>query len=228
MIATSGFTSETKLGFELPPIVVGALEGFSDDIVCYSLDDKNGSRAVILVDEESVLFKYSFTPTLVALHGFGRSGKDTFGKILVSEYSFTRFCFGDIIKRQLDNVIRAAFGCSSFSEEHKEKFRRTLEAWGCDNESNITEEYFCGLKGRIVNTRLMRLPEALRWKKAGGVIIWIVRDKQEPATEMEQECLLSMVKARMIDAVVIANSVGAVEAGARIVMSGPRDPGNAN
>lgn len=41
------------------------------------------------------------TKALVGLHGFAQSGKDTFGKVLVNEFGYTRRAFADPLKQIL-------------------------------------------------------------------------------------------------------------------------------
>lgn len=43
-------------------------------------------------------------PTIVALTGFARSGKDTVGQILVDHHGFRRVAFGDLLKQIAEDV----------------------------------------------------------------------------------------------------------------------------
>ena len=84
---------------------------------------------------------------------------------------YERSSFGDIIKRQLDPIIRLHFGFSAFTTDQNQKarIRRTLESWGEDNYAAIFQEYFSNLPARSVNTRLVRVTEAEEWLLRGGV-----------------------------------------------------------
>lgn len=112
----------------------------------------------------------------VAFTGYARSGKDACGKVLIQQ-GYKRVAFGDIIKRQLDPVIRVHFGFSAFTEsdEEKKKIRGTLEHWGEDNYDAIFKEFFETLPELAVNTRLVRAREAEEWVKQGGVIYEVSR-----------------------------------------------------
>lgn len=122
----------------------------------------------------------------IAFTGYSRSGKDTAAEPLIAG-GYVRKCFGDIIKQQLDGLIRLHFGFSAFTEkdEEKKKIRPLLELWGETNYENIFNQFFASLPWKCVNTRLCRVPEGERWIKEGGVIIEIVRPGLAPATRWE-------------------------------------------
>lgn len=120
---------------------------------------------------------------LVALTGYARTGKDEVGNVLIKA-GFTRVCFGDLIKSQVDSLIQKHLGFSAFTEktEEKAKIRRTLENWGEDNYDNIFAEFFGNLTPPAVNTRLCRLPEATAWVKRGGILVNVTRPNVGPET----------------------------------------------
>lgn len=141
-------------------------------------------------------------PKRIALTGYSRSGKDEVGKVFI-ENGYERRAPGDIIKRQVDALVYEHFGFSAFTEEDSEKsrIRPLLEVWGEVNRDKVQGEFFGSLPERCVNTKLVRLPEALRWKKAGGVI-WEVRRKGiEAATLWEFQQLEELTAAGVIDGV---------------------------
>lgn len=133
-------------------------------------------------------------PRLIAFTGLSGAGKDTAAEPLAAA-GYIRHNFGDLIKRELDTLISRHFQCSAFTEHRpdKERFRRTLEAWGEDNYHRLQAEYFRLIDHtpsnyvRIVNTRLVRVEEAKAWRERGGVLIEIHRPGLEPATEREAE-----------------------------------------
>lgn len=133
-------------------------------------------------------------PKLVAFTGLSGAGKDCAAEVLI-EHGYKRHNFGDIIKRQIEPLIRTHFGFSAFTEarEEKAKIRRTLESWGEDNYDAILKEFLNELPERAVNTRLCRSREAEAWRQRSGVIIEIVRPGLEPATLRELEWLNDLV-----------------------------------
>jgi hypothetical protein len=140
-------------------------------------------------------------PPLVAFAGVAGAGKDEAAKALI-ERGYHRACFGDVIKRQCNDLIRQHFGFSAFTENRDEKarIRRTLEAWGEDNYDAILCEFLRSLPGRCVNTRLVRTKEAQRWRGLGGVLLLIERPGVGPATAWEGERLEELKAGDWIDA----------------------------
>ena len=113
----------------------------------------------------------------IAFTGFAGAGKDTAAECLIKQEGYERKSFGDIIKTQLDPLVKRHFNFSAHTLDHIEKgqIRRTLEMWGEDNYKSIEAEFFRSLPERCVNTRLCRRPEAEQWKARGGIIIEVVR-----------------------------------------------------
>lgn len=120
---------------------------------------------------------------LIALTGYAGSGKDEAAKALIAQ-GYKRCCFGDIIKGQVDPLVRQHFGFSAFTEDRSQKplIRRTLEAWGEDNYDAIFREFFSSLPHKAVNTRLCRAREAVEWLARGGVIVHVKRIGVEAET----------------------------------------------
>lgn len=126
----------------------------------------------------------------IAFCGYAGVGKDAAAEILI-QLGWKRRAFGDIIKRQVDGIVQQHLGFSAFTPDRtqKEKIRRTLEAWGEDNYAAISDEFFRDLPEFCVNTRLVRVPEALRWKELGGQLWLVKRPGVRPATQWESDQL---------------------------------------
>lgn len=138
--------------------------------------------------------------TKIAFAGYAGSGKDEAAKQLIG-MGFQRRCFGDLIKQDCDALIREHFGFSAFTEERDQKklIRRTLEAWGDDNYDHLMYRFFNTLPALVVNTRLVRVPEAKEWRNRGGVIVLIERPGNPPASIWEADALQSLFEAEVID-----------------------------
>jgi hypothetical protein len=137
--------------------------------------------------------------TLIAFTGFSRAGKDTAARPLIAA-GYARHNFGDIIKRQLDPLVREHFGFSAFTERTLEKtaIRRTLEMWGEDNYDRILAEFLTTLPDRAVNTKVMRLREARAWTERGGIIVEIRRPGLTAFGSFERECIAELHSAGLI------------------------------
>jgi dephospho-CoA kinase len=144
---------------------------------------------------------------LIAFAGYAGAGKDEAAKPLI-EAGYRRCCFGDIIKRQVEPLVRRHFGFSALTSDRaeKERIRRTLEAWGEDNYAGVMFEFFRELELPAVNTRLVRVREAREWKKRGGVIWCIQRLGCDGATEWEQDRMRELWAEGAIDDVIDNNS----------------------
>jgi hypothetical protein len=127
---------------------------------------------------------------LIAFAGYAREGKDAAAQRLIAS-GWKRCAFGDIIKRQLDPLIKHHLGFSAFTEDdtQKKQIRPILEQWGEVNYDGVMREFFDTLPARAVNTRLVRLREAKEWMRRGGVILRIRRPGVEPATDWERDRL---------------------------------------
>lgn len=138
-------------------------------------------------------------PERIALAGFGFCGKDA-AAIPLYERNFCRACLGDQIKADLDDVVRAEYGFSSFTEDREQKalIRPLLEQHGDDHYDRLFEQMFKNLPRRAVNTRLVRLREAAAWRAAGGVICLIERPGVGPATDWERDRLNELLDSGMV------------------------------
>ena len=127
---------------------------------------------------------------LIAFAGYAREGKDAAAQRLITS-GWKRCAFGDIIKVQLDPLMKEHLGFSAFTEDdtQKKQIRPILERWGEVNYDGVMKEFFHTLPARAVNTRLVRLREAKEWMRRGGIILRIRRPGVEPATDWERDRL---------------------------------------
>jgi hypothetical protein len=153
----------------------------------------------------------TYTHPLIAFAGLAGAGKDVAAVPLI-EAGYHRCCFGDIIKRQVDGLVRRHFGFSAHTLDRteKEQIRRTLESWGEDNYTGVMFEFFRDLVCPAVNTRLVRVREATEWRKRGGVIWLITRHHNNGATDWERDRLGELLEAGMIDDEIENNSTAQV------------------
>jgi hypothetical protein len=144
---------------------------------------------------------------LIAFAGFAREGKDAAAAKLVS-LGWSRTAFGDIIKRQVDSLVKQHLGFSAFTEIdlEKRKIRPILEQWGEVNYDGVMQEFFGSLPNYAVNTRLVRLREAKEWIDRGGIILRIRRPGVEPATDWERTRLQELYDGGVIHDTIINDS----------------------
>lgn len=137
-----------------------------------------------MIEEQSNTPRYK----RVAFCGWARSGKDEAGRALIAK-GYQRVCFGDLIKADLNALIKQHFGFSAFTQVDAEKklIRPILEIWGDVNYNGIMNRFFADLPELAVNTRLVREREAKKWIESGGVLVWLTRPGNEPATEWEKQ-----------------------------------------
>jgi hypothetical protein len=141
----------------------------------------------------------------IALIGYARTGKDEVGKILVNRFGLTRVAFGDLIKADLDSLVRKHLGFSAFTEDdaQKNQIRGVLVHWGYANFASLERRLYETLPVNAVNTRIVRLAECHRWRKAGGVIWWVRRPGKGPAEPKEAEELKAVEAAGLIERQII-------------------------
>ena len=140
----------------------------------------------------------------IALHGYAGVGKD----VVVGEHLIKkRRAFGDIIKADLDEEIRAIYGFSAFTEDRSQKalIRDQLVKYGYDHSESIERRFFEALPERCVNTRILRPRECKLWKEAGGVIILVTREGYKAAEPKEEEEVLACWHAGLISYVLANN-----------------------
>lgn len=147
-------------------------------------------------------------PRRVALTGYARSGKDTAALPLIQR-GFARRCFGDIIKHQVDNLVKDNLGFSAYTEVDTQKnlIRPLLETWGDVNYAGVMSEFFAFLPPDSVNTRLCRVEEAREWKRQGGIIVLVQRERngetQPATTQWEHDVVQALELSEMIDIVLV-------------------------
>lgn len=145
---------------------------------------------------------------LIALTGYARAGKDEAAKAL-TQVGWERRCFGDLIKEQIDPLVRRHLGFSAFTEidAQKQLIRGTLEQWGESNYANIMREFFDRLPFKTVNTRLCRVAEGLEWRRRGGLIVEIQRVTDGvphgASTDWERAVVDSLRSANLIDICIV-------------------------
>lgn len=136
----------------------------------------------------------------IALIGWKRCGKDEVARILIRDHGFQRHSFGDIIKRQLDDVIQTHLGFSAFTEYDPEKniIRPFLEVWSDINNTGLLNEFLDSIPARAVNNRCVKLTEAKAWVDRGGVIVWIDRPGAHPASKWEEDQITAVKQAGLV------------------------------
>lgn len=156
-------------------------------------------------------------PKLIALTGYGGSGKDELARALIA-HGYTRKCFGDVIKDQLDDVVRKHFGFSAHTSnlEEKNKIRPVLEQWGECNYDGISEEFFRDLPEYCVNTRISRIPEIEEWVQRGGIIVGIQRPGVTPQTEWERHIIYEQLRMGVVKLIIVND--GSTQALHRLVV----------
>ncbi len=148
------------------------------------------------------------TPTkrkLIALTGYAGAGKDEAAAPLIAA-GWERFAFGDVIKNIFDGLVWEHLGFSAHTKdrEQKSRIRGLLVHGGEAFYEKVFAAYFhpsfaSPVLGPLVNTRLMRVREAVKWKECGGIIIEVVRPGVGAAEPMEAAWLEEIRAAGHID-----------------------------
>ena len=117
-----------------------------------------------------------------------------------------RRAFGDVIKDIFDDLVWKHLGFSAHTKDRAQKalIRGLLVHGGEAFYESVFTWYFHADFGwpestALVNTRLMRLREAVKWKECGGIIIEVVRPGVKPAEPMEAAWLKQIRAAGHID-----------------------------
>jgi len=149
------------------------------------------------------------TRTLIAFTGYAGSGKDEAAVPLIAA-EWERRAFGDIIKDIFNPLVRQHLGFSAHTQDRGQKslIRGLLVHGGEAFYDAVFGRYFHpGFNSPafhpLVNTRLMRLREAVKWKECGGIIIEVVRPGVEPAEPMEAAWLEEIRAAGHIDHLIV-------------------------
>lgn len=214
--ASAGFDHATWLSCDLSWVAVAdallRLPGEStgaDAEVAFAR--QSGVPVFYSVPETVEYFAEQNLPPLVAFAGYARAGKDEAARCLVAR-GYTQRAFGDVIKKQLDVLVRLHFGFSAFTDDghSKSRIRPILEQWGEVNYDAILREFFDTLPARCVNPRLVRVREAYAWRQRGGVLLLVDRwddmgRQVGPATAWEGERLEELKDAGYIDGTIVNN-----------------------
>jgi|GEM_PF-2022661 len=142
---------------------------------------------------------------LIAFTGYAGSGKDE-AAVPLSAAGWERRAFGDIIKDIFNPLVRQHLGFSAHTQDRAQKalIRGLLVHGGEAFYDAVFGRYFHPCFNSpgfdpLVNTRLMRLREAVKWKECGGIIIEVVRPGVAPAEPMEAAWLEEIRAADHID-----------------------------
>jgi hypothetical protein len=142
---------------------------------------------------------------LIAFTGYAGAGKDEAAVPLIAA-GWERRAFGDIIKDIFNPLVRQHLGFSAHTQDRGQKslIRGLLIHGGEAFYDAIFGRYFhpdfnSPAFDPLVNTRLMRLREAVKWQECGGIIIEVVRPGVAPAEPMEAAWLEQIREAGHID-----------------------------
>ena len=144
-------------------------------------------------------------PNIIGIAGYARTGKDTFGSILIKELneiglSAKKLSLAFELKSDLDNFLQQKFGISAFTEDTKEKsfIRPLLICYGTDLMRKKDSEYWIKKLQKTVdlNTNsgiisvvcdIRFLNEAVWLRKSGGVLAHLKRPGIYAADKNENE-----------------------------------------
>ena len=134
---------------------------------------------------------------IIGLAGYAQVGKDTAAKALIDR-GFTRFAFGDILKREVNDMLYAVGITDNVYNEEKKKFWRDfLVFWGAKRRA-ISKDYLITQIDQDINLRNdnlvnrgvvitdVRYLNEVKWiQERGGKVIWIHRPEYPPANKEE-------------------------------------------
>src|SRR6476661_7905847 len=124
-------------------------------------------------------------PHLIGLLGYAGSGKDTVFQVafdlLCMEWQVARFAFADILKHEVAESLGVSL---DFLNDNKNYFRETLQHWGQRRREEDPDYWITQLGGSMVGcpcdlafiTDVRHLNEANHIRKAGGLLVRVVRD----------------------------------------------------
>ena len=144
-------------------------------------------------------------PNIIGIAGYARTGKDTFGSILIKELnkiglSSKKLSLAFELKSDLDNFLQQKFGISAFTEDPNEKnfIRPLLICYGTDLMRKKDPVYWIkkiqktvdlninsGIISVVCDIRFMN--EALWLNKSGGILVHLTRSGTNPADENEHQ-----------------------------------------
>lgn len=132
--------------------------------------------------------------TIIGIAGYAQVGKDTAGRGLV-EAGFQRFAFADVLKDEVNAMLRAVGIADDTHQELQKKFWRDfLVFWGAKRRA-ISPDYWIGkleasirsLHVNIVITDVRYLNEVKWIESLGGQVIYLSRPGYGPANEEEKQ-----------------------------------------
>ena len=144
-------------------------------------------------------------PNIIGIAGYARTGKDTFGSILIKELnkiglSAKKLSLAFELKSDLDSFLTDKFGISAFTEDTKEKnfIRPLLICYGTELMRKKDPEYWikkmqktidfnnnCGIISVVCDIRFLN--EASWLRKNGGILVHLKRLGMNPADKNEKE-----------------------------------------
>jgi hypothetical protein len=142
-------------------------------------------------------------PVIIGFAGFKRSGKDTLANLMGSLYGYTKFAFGDNIRKE----VQEATGVAPVADAQKDDclsvhdhrtYRDLLIEHGQARRAEDLDYWVKALaavvdplreigKGAVISD--VRMPNEIAWIRAnGGVVVWVDRDGVESdGHETEQD-----------------------------------------
>jgi hypothetical protein len=130
----------------------------------------------------------------IALHGYGRAGKDTAGEVLCEVIpGMTRVALADFIREDVAQYVEHLTGINVWNcdEKEKELIRGFLIAAGNYRYQRYLYKLMAKVAqcAHVVNTRIYRLEECEAWLDAGGIIVEVRRANNPPKEPYEAEYL---------------------------------------
>ena len=151
-----------------------------------------------------IIYRMIF-PNIIGVAGYARTGKDTFGSILIKELSeiglsAKKLSLAFELKSDLDDFLKQKFGISAFTEDTNEKsfIRPLLICYGTDLMRKKDPEYWIKKLQKTVDLNansgiisvvcdIRFLNEAVWLKKSGGILAHLKRPGIHPADKNEND-----------------------------------------
>jgi len=149
-----------------------------------------------------IIYRMIF-PNIIGVAGYARTGKDTFGSILIKELSeiglsAKKLSLAFELKSDLDDFLKQKFGISAFTEDTNEKsfIRPLLICYGTDLMRKKDPEYWIKKLQKTVDLNMNSgiisvvcdirfLNEAVWLRKSGGILAHLKRPGIHPADKNE-------------------------------------------
>ena len=151
-----------------------------------------------------IIYRMIF-PNIIGIAGYARTGKDTFGSILIKELSeiglsAKKLSLAFELKSDLDDFLKQKFGISAFTEDTNEKsfIRPLLICYGTDLMRKKDTEYWIKKLQKTVDLNansgiisvvcdIRFLNEAVWLRKSGGILAHLKRPGIHPADKNEND-----------------------------------------